>query len=199
MKVKRGETVAVTGASGVGKSTLLHILGGLDRPSGGEVTLGTVRLNQQSESELARLRNEKVGFVFQFHHLLQDFTAVENVMMPMLVAGLSTSEATRKSELLLAQVGLSSRTTHRPSQLSGGEQQRVAVARALANNPEVVLADEPSGNLDTTTGRQLHDLLFRLNREQGTTFVVATHNSELAELCGRETTIVAGQMSNKVS
>ena len=199
LKVKRGETVAVTGASGVGKSTLLHILGGLDRPTKGDVTLGSIDLNQQSETELAKLRNQKVGFVFQFHHLLQNFTACENVMIPMLVAGCSIAEATRKSELLLAQVGLSSRTTHRPSQLSGGEQQRVAVARALANDPEVVLADEPSGNLDTATGRQLHDLLFKLNEEQGTTFVVATHNTELAQQCGREATIVAGQMSLNAS
>ena len=181
LSLSQGEAVAITGASGVGKSTLLHILGGLDRPTSGRVRLGGEDLTSKSESHLARLRNEKVGFVFQFHHLMQDFSALENVMIPMLVAGLERSEAARRAELLLGKVGLRDRTSHRPSELSGGEQQRVAVARALANEPEVVLADEPSGNLDTATGRQLHDLLFQLNEDNGTTFLVATHNAELAE------------------
>ena len=152
--------VAVTGASGVGKSTLLHILGGLDRPSKGRVTVSRTSFEGLSEADLARFRNRKVGFVFQFHYLLDDFKALENVMIPMILGGRSHPEAARRGELLLEQVGLKDRMTHRPKQLSGGEQQRVAVARALANEPEIVLADEPSGNLDTATGRKLHDLLF---------------------------------------
>lgn len=194
LDMKKGETAAVTGASGVGKSTLLHILGGLDRPSKGAVSIDGKSLQDQSEKELARFRNKNVGFVFQFHYLLDDFTALENVMIPQLVAGRSQREARQKGELLLSQVGLTSRESHRPKQLSGGEQQRVAVARALANDPQIVLADEPSGNLDTATGRELHALLFELNSTNGTSFFIATHNEELAEQCNRRFRIEAGRL-----
>jgi len=186
--------LAVTGASGVGKSTLLHILGGLDRPTSGEVRLDEVEISRLSEQELARLRNQKVGFVFQSHYLLDDFSALENVMIPILLAGKSHTEARRRAELHLADVGLTDRQSHRPKQLSGGEQQRVAVARALANEPGIVLADEPSGNLDTATGRMLHELLFRLNKQNGTTFVIATHNRELADRCDREISMADGRI-----
>ncbi len=195
LKMKKGEVAAVTGASGVGKSTLMHILGGLDRPTSGEVWVDSTKLGGKSEQELARFRNKHIGFVFQFHYLLEDFTALENVMMPLLVAGKKRNEAMKNAELLLAQVGLSDRTTHLPRQLSGGEQQRVAVARALANEPQIVLADEPSGNLDTTTGRKLHDLLFQLNRDNDTSFLIATHNQELAGACARKFEIVDGYLA----
>ncbi|UCD65266.1 MAG: ABC transporter ATP-binding protein [Candidatus Zixiibacteriota bacterium] len=197
LDVARRETVAVTGASGVGKSTLLHILGGLDRPTKGEVVISGVSLSRQSEKALAMFRNEKVGFVFQFHYLLEDFSARENVAIPLLVAGRGKSEAMSRGELLLGLVGLKDRADHRPHQLSGGEQQRVAVARALANDPDIVLADEPSGNLDTATGRKLHDLLFELNSQQGTTFLIATHNRELAGRCERKLEIVDGVLTNQ--
>ncbi|MFH1687643.1 MAG: ABC transporter ATP-binding protein [bacterium] len=194
LSVQTGQMVAVTGVSGVGKSTLLHVLGGLDRPSQGQVTIGNEILQNMSEKRLAQYRNEKVGFVFQFHYLLQDFTALENVMMPSLVSGKSRRDARMNAEQLLDLVGLKDRTSHRPMQLSGGEQQRVAVARALANNPEIVLADEPSGNLDTNTGRNLHDLLFHLNQERNVTFLIATHNQELAQRCDRNLQIVDGKV-----
>ncbi len=192
--MRSGEITTVTGASGVGKSTLLHILGGLDRPNHGEVRIKGVLLNDQSQKALARLRNDKVGFVFQFHYLMDDFSAVENVMMPMIVAGRKMTEASTKAEQLLEQVGLIDRAMHRPKQLSGGEQQRVAVARALANDPEIVLADEPSGNLDTATGHRLHDLLFHLNAENDVTFLIATHNQELAARCDRRLEIADGKI-----
>ncbi len=198
LSLKRGEMVAVTGASGVGKSTLLHLLGGLDRPTSGEIRINGDSLAGKSETELAAFRNENVGFVFQFHYLLEDFSALENVMIPPLVAGRSRDEAKAQGERLLAMVGLSDRKSHRPTQLSGGEQQRVAVARALANDPRIVLADEPSGDLDTGTGRMLHDLLFRLNREHKTTFMIATHNLELAKGCDRLFEIVDGKISERV-
>jgi lipoprotein-releasing system ATP-binding protein len=192
LEVNEGEFVAITGVSGVGKSTLLHILGGLDRPSRGEVILKNTNLGQQSEQTLARFRNAHVGFVFQFHYLLDDFDATENVMIPMLQAGIPRGEANERSRNLLGQVGLAERAGHRPRQLSGGEQQRVAVARALANRPDVILADEPSGNLDTDTGRSLHNLFLRLNAERGVTIVIATHNMELARQCRRHLRMTDG-------
>jgi len=195
LNVRTREMVAVTGASGVGKSTLLHILGGLDHPTSGEVTISNVSLNGKSEKELARFRTKKVGFVFQFHYLLDDFSALENVMIPMLLNGKKRSEAIEQGELLLQQVGLIDRKSHRPKQLSGGEQQRVAVARALANDPEIVLADEPSGNLDTATGRKLHDLLFHLNSQKSISFLIATHNEELANRCNRQLTLADGVLA----
>jgi lipoprotein-releasing system ATP-binding protein len=195
--IQPGEMVAVTGASGVGKSTLLHILGGLDRPSSGSARIGDSDLSTKSETELAKLRNEKVGFVFQYHYLLEDFTALENVMIPMKVSGKPWSYARDHAELLLEQVGLKDRRTHRPRQLSGGEQQRAAVARALANDSAIIMADEPSGNLDIATGRKLHELLFELNKSKGTTFLIATHNRELAGQCNRELEIVDGKTVEK--
>jgi len=194
LEVRHGQMVAVTGASGVGKSTLLHILGGLDRPTRGQVSIGDQRLDQLTETGLARFRNRKVGFVFQFHYLLEDFTALENVLIPLLLAGVGRDQGRARAELLLEQVGLTDRATHRPRELSGGEQQRIAVARALANQPEIVLADEPSGNLDTATGRKLHDLLFRLNADNGTSFLIATHNRELADRCRLECTLADGKI-----
>jgi lipoprotein-releasing system ATP-binding protein len=180
-----GEVVAIVGASGAGKSTLLHLLGCLDRPSSGEVLLAGRPVSGRSERELAQIRNENIGFVFQFHHLLREFTALENVMMPMLIAGVKSSDAAARARDLLEQVGLSERLRHKSTQLSGGEQQRVAVARALANRPSVVLADEPSGNLDTHTSGQLHEIFFRLRAEHGVAMVLATHNQELAARADR--------------
>ncbi len=191
--IEKGEMVAVTGESGAGKSTLLHILGGLDKPTRGEVFIGNTNLRSKTERELARLRNKKIGFVFQFHYLLDNFTAGENVMMPLLVAGKPYNDAKKRAELILEKVGLKDRRKHFPMQLSGGEQQRVAVARALANDCEIVLADEPSGNLDIETGRKLHELLFELNKSNQTTFMIATHNRELAGRCHRELELVDGR------
>jgi lipoprotein-releasing system ATP-binding protein len=183
--VARGEIVAVVGASGSGKSTLLHLLGCLDRPSSGRVLVEGRDVAGLSGRELASLRNERIGFVFQFHHLLREFTALENVMLPSLIAGTGRRPAEQRARLLLDQVGLGSRASHRPSELSGGEQQRVAVARALSNEPVVVLADEPSGNLDTHTADHLHDLFFELREQHDVALVIATHNVELAERADR--------------
>ncbi|MFQ5453097.1 MAG: ABC transporter ATP-binding protein [Candidatus Zixiibacteriota bacterium] len=195
LEIKRRDISAINGVSGVGKSTLLHILGGLDRPTHGEVLVDDISLNGQSEQSLANFRNVKIGFVFQFHYLLEDFDALENVMIPMLISGEKRREAQAKGELLLSKVGLTNRAHHRPRQLSGGEQQRIAVARALANEPEIVLADEPSGNLDTKTGWKLHDLLFELNRGNNITFLIATHNPELTKRCDRKFEIHDGIIS----
>ena len=194
ISVLAGEAVAIVGASGAGKSTLLHLLGGLDRPNAGEVLLGGRNLATLSERELAVVRNERIGFVFQFHHLLRDFTALENVMMPLLIRGDSRSTALARAREVLNDVGLGQRLTHKSSQLSGGEQQRVAVARALANQPLVVIADEPSGNLDTHTGEQLHELFFRLRNEHGVAMVIATHNRDLAERADRVLHMKEGQL-----
>ncbi len=177
----RGETVSIVGPSGSGKSTLLHILGGLDLPTSGDVALGGRDLANLDDMELARIRNLYVGFVFQFHHLLRDFTALENVMMPQVIAGVSRASARKRALELLDQVSLADRSSHPPGKLSGGEQQRVAAARALANAPPVLLADEPSGNLDLDTSEMLHNVLFDLVRDHGTAMVVVTHNSALAE------------------
>jgi lipoprotein-releasing system ATP-binding protein len=192
--LNRGDMVAVVGESGVGKSTLLHILGGLDRPTAGEIEIDSELFLDKNESELAVYRNANIGFVFQHHYLLEDFTALENIMIPALIAGRSRQEAAEKSEQLLADVGLSDRMTHYPGQLSGGEQQRVAVARALVNDPKVVLADEPSGNLDIKTGEKLHRLLAGLNESRGTTVLVATHNKDLAKCCHRIVKLADGRL-----
>ncbi|MGD8277802.1 MAG: ABC transporter ATP-binding protein [Gemmatimonadota bacterium] len=183
--VAAAEAVAVIGASGAGKSTMLHILGCLDRPTTGEVRLAGRPVSALGDPELAEIRNRQIGFVFQFHHLLREFTAVENVMMPMLIGGLTPGAARERARDLLEEVGLGSRLSHKPGELSGGEQQRVAVARALANRPAVLIADEPSGNLDTHTSEQLHDLLFRMRDDHGVALVVATHNRELADRADR--------------
>jgi lipoprotein-releasing system ATP-binding protein len=185
LRVDSGETVAIVGNSGAGKSTLLHLLGGLDRPTTGGVLLGGCDLSEVDGDELARMRNRRVGFVFQFHHLLREFTALENVMMPCLIAGRPRAAAEDRARDLLTQVGLDDRASHRSTQLSGGEQQRVAVARALAAEPPLLLADEPSGDLDTQTSEELHDLLFRLRTSQGLGMVLVTHNQELASRADR--------------
>ncbi len=180
LEVMRGEMLAIVGASGAGKSTLLHIVGGLERPSEGSVRYGDVDVYALPDDRLARFRNERVGFVFQFHHLLPEFSAVENVMMPALIRNMDRGEAAKLAGGLLADVGLGGRLHHRPGELSGGEQQRVAVARALTLRPDVVLADEPTGNLDSHTGEAVHELLQKLNRERGITFIIVTHNDKLA-------------------
>jgi lipoprotein-releasing system ATP-binding protein len=185
LAVARGEIVAIVGASGVGKSTLLHLLGALDVPTSGEVVLEGNAYSSLAEPERDALRSRRIGFVFQFHHLLRDFTALENVMMPLLIGGEAEDTARDRASELLASVGLAGRLSHRPAQLSGGEQQRCAVARALVHDPQLVLADEPSGNLDHYHGEQLHQLLFGLVRELESTLVVVTHNRELAERADR--------------
>ncbi len=185
LTVERGEFVAIMGASGAGKSTLLHLLGALDRPTSGTVALDGETYAEQSAERLAAIRNRKLGFVFQFHHLLREFNALENVMMPLLIAGTSSAVARDKAEGLLATVGLSSRMLHRPAALSGGEQQRVAVARALVSDPLLVLADEPSGNLDYHNSERLHELFETLAREFETALVVVTHNRQLAARADR--------------
>lgn len=192
--VTPGEAVAIIGASGAGKTTLLHLLGGLDRPTAGQVVVAGRDLATLTEDELATVRNQRIGFVFQFHHLLREFTAVENVMMPVLIGGGNHASAKTRALELLRQVGLGERLTHKPWQLSGGEQQRVAVARALANHPAVVIADEPSGNLDTHTGEQLHELFFRLRADHGVALVIATHNRELADRADRVLHMKEGQL-----
>lgn len=179
------ETAAVLGASGVGKSTLLHILGTLERPSAGEICYEGVDVFAFTADALAAFRNRTIGFVFQFHHLLPEFTALENAMIPALIAQKSRKEARELAESILDQVGLSHRLGHRVGELSGGEQQRVAVARALVLHPRILLADEPTGNLDTKTGRHVHDLLLRLNQEHRVSLVVVTHNMELAGMMAR--------------
>ncbi len=178
--VHRGEVLAVVGASGAGKSTLLHLLGALDFASSGDVWLDGSRYADLDANALAEIRNRKLGFVFQFHHLLREFSALENVMMPLLIAGTSEREARSRAEEVLSEVGLAGRMTHRPAELSGGEQQRCAVARALVHDPSLVLADEPSGNLDHANADRLHELFFRLAREYETAVVVVTHNRQLA-------------------
>jgi lipoprotein-releasing system ATP-binding protein len=191
-----GEFVAITGASGAGKSTLLHLLGCLDQPTAGEVLLAGQSVAALSARALAAARNRHIGFVFQFHHLLREFTALENVMMPQLIAGRGRPEAALRARQLLEQVGLGSRTGHKSGELSGGEQQRVAVARALANQPLVLLADEPSGNLDTHTAAALHDLFLGLRRDTGVAMVMATHNRELAERADRVLRVKDGRLSS---
>ncbi|HET7603186.1 MAG TPA: ABC transporter ATP-binding protein [Gemmatimonadales bacterium] len=195
LAVARGEFVAIVGASGAGKSTLLQILGALDSPTAGQVALEGVAYDRLSETALAELRNRRIGFVFQFHHLLREFSALENVMMPLLISGRETEAARAHAAGLLEAMGLSARISHRPAQLSGGEQQRVAVARALAMDPVLVLADEPSGNLDYHHAEQLHELFARLAREFETALVVVTHNRQLA---GRAERILSMESGHRV-
>jgi lipoprotein-releasing system ATP-binding protein len=194
LRVEEGEMAAVIGASGVGKSTLLHILGGVDRPTSGEVLYRGSPLSRMSNGALARYRNREVGFVFQFHFLMPDFTALENVMMPLLIGGVGSRPARERAQELLGEVGLAERVHHRPGELSGGEQQRVAIARAAARNPRVILADEPTGNLDHETGAVTFAVLEKLNRERGVTMVLVTHNQELAGATGRCLRLIDGRM-----
>jgi lipoprotein-releasing system ATP-binding protein len=194
LTVDRGEFVAIVGASGSGKSTLLHLLGALDAPSGGTVRLAGQSYDEETPEGLAAVRNRKLGFVFQFHHLLREFTALENVMMPLLIAGEDDARARSRAEELLATVGLAGRMSHRPSQLSGGEQQRAAVARALVADPLIVLADEPSGNLDNANSERLHQLFAHLSREFETALVVVTHNRSLAARADRVLSLEGGHL-----
>ncbi len=194
LEIKRGEIIVIVGASGAGKSTLLHILGTLDRPTEGKVLFDGVNVFEMNDVELAKFRNRKIGFVFQFHHLLPEFTAIENVAMPAMISGKSFSEVKDRAFELLREVGLADRAEHKPSELSGGEQQRVAVARALMNSPEIVFADEPSGNLDSQNAEALHELIVELNRKHGQTFVIATHNEKLADKADRIVKIVDGKI-----
>lgn len=185
LEVERGEMLAVVGPSGIGKSTLLHLLGGLDRPDGGEVRIEERELTSMSNDELARFRNRNVGFVFQFHHLLPEFTAAENVAMPGWIGRIPREEALQKAAALLAELGLEARSRHFPNQLSGGEQQRVAIARALLADPLLFLADEPTGNLDLETSEKVFDLMRECHVKRGLTSVIVTHNPELASRCDR--------------
>ena len=194
LAVNRGEFVAIMGASGAGKSTLLHLLGALDRPTSGTVSLDGSEYHALDADQLASLRSRKVGFVFQFHHLLREFTALENVMLPQLIAGVAESAARTRAEELLATVGLAGRMTHEPGRLSGGEQQRVAVARALANDPVLLLADEPSGNLDAHNAERLHDLFSGLARQFETAVVVVTHNVLLSQRADRILSLEEGRL-----
>jgi lipoprotein-releasing system ATP-binding protein len=192
LEIADSSVVTIVGASGAGKSTLLHLIGTLDRPDEGRVLIDNTDLYKLSDKELAEFRNRNIGFVFQFHHLLPEFTAVENVALPAMIAGQGKEAALKRATELLDYLKLSDRLTHKPSQLSGGEQQRVAVARALVNNPKLILADEPSGNLDTENARKLHQLFFDLRDRFGQTFVVVTHNTELAQMADRTVTIKDG-------
>ena len=192
LEIADSSVVTIVGASGAGKSTLLHLIGTLDRPDGGRVLMDGTDLYKLSDKELAEFRNRNIGFVFQFHHLLPEFTAVENVALPAMIAGATKTEAMKRAGELLDYLKLSERATHKPSQLSGGEQQRVAVARALVNNPKLILADEPSGNLDTENARKLHQLFFDLRDRFGQTFIVVTHNTELAQMADRTVTMQDG-------
>lgn len=185
LSIRKGEMLGVIGASGAGKSTLLQILGALDKPTSGKVLFKGRDIASMDDNFLARLRNTSIGFVFQFHHLLPEFNSIENAMFPAIISGMSFSAAEKKAKALLDELGLSERVRHRPGELSGGEQQRVAVARALIQDPEVVLADEPTGNLDTATGNDLFELFLGLNERKGITFVVVTHNKSLSDRCHR--------------
>jgi len=181
LDIPRGESLAILGASGAGKSTLLHILGTLDHPTSGDITFGGVNVFAWNEEKISAFRNQKIGFVFQFHNLLPEFSSLENVMMPALINGISVKEAEKRAASLLEEMDLADRGTHKPGELSGGEQQRVAVARALIMNPDIILADEPTGNLDTETGKKVEDILISMNKMRQITLIVVTHNKALAE------------------
>lgn len=194
LSVQSAEVVSISGRSGAGKSTLLHILGTLDRPDSGKLWIDGQEITRLNDVHMSRFRNQRLGFVFQFHHLLPEFTALENIGIPMMIAGKSTSEVQSRGLELLKMMNLEHRAHHKPDALSGGEQQRVAVARALANSPAVVFADEPSGNLDAQTAAQLHTLFFELREKLGQTFIVVTHNAELAGMADRNLTMIEGQI-----
>jgi lipoprotein-releasing system ATP-binding protein len=192
--IMKGEMLGIVGVSGAGKSTLLHIIGALDRPTEGDVIFNSQGIFKMTDIQLAEFRNRKIGFVFQFHHLLPEFTALENVMMPVLISKKGKDEAIKEAKRILTEVGLRDRINHKPGQLSGGEQQRVAVARALINNPQLVLADEPTGNLDSKTSEDVYELLYKLNREMGQTFVIVTHNDTLVKRMTRVIRLADGMI-----
>jgi lipoprotein-releasing system ATP-binding protein len=193
-EIRPGEIVSVIGASGAGKSTLLHLLGTIDLPTAGKILFDGTDVTRMSPAALAEFRNRQIGFVFQFHHLLPEFTALENVMMPGLILRMPRAVCAAEANAMLSRLGLADRVTHRPGELSGGEQQRVALARALLLKPRLLLADEPTGNLDTQTGRDMHDLFLELNRELGMTLLIVTHNAELAAQTGRRLRMADGLM-----
>ena len=194
LTINKGEIISIVGVSGAGKTTLLHILGTLDKPDSGLLEMNGTNIFSLNDKKLAAFRNKNIGFVFQFHHLLPEFTAIENVCIPAFIAGVSKSDAEEKANELLNFLGLSNRINHKPGELSGGEQQRVAVARALINNPSVILADEPSGNLDSATARELHQLFFVLREKFNQTFIIVTHNEELADMADRKLVMSDGNI-----
>ncbi len=194
LELPRSEMAAVTGVSGSGKSTLLHLLGGMDKPDGGSIVIHGREITRMRPKELSAFRNETIGFVFQFHHLLPEFTALENVMMPLLLRGRSRDSASPEAEELLAEVGLAERTHHRPGELSGGEQQRVALARALAGKPKLLLADEPTGNLDPHTSEEIGQVLLEMHARHGLTSIIVTHNEKLARICTRSYRLAEGKL-----
>lgn len=197
LTIDKNEVVSIVGPSGSGKTTLLQILGTLDKPDSGSIVINGQRISGLKDKELARFRNQEIGFIFQFHQLLPEFTALENVMMPALIGGMSKAEAQDKALDLITMLGLSDRAEHKPNELSGGEKQRIAVARALVNDPAVVLADEPSGSLDTQNKEDLHQLFFDLRDRLGQTFVIVTHDEKLAELTDRTIHLVDGQLKDR--
>ncbi|MBS1623593.1 MAG: ABC transporter ATP-binding protein [Bacteroidetes bacterium] len=196
LQVQKGEVISIVGASGAGKSTLLHIIGTLDKPDSGTVTIGGESISGKKDKALAAFRNAKLGFIFQFHHLLPEFTALENVCIPAFIAGTKTAVAEKRAKELLDLLKLGHRTGHKPNELSGGEQQRVAVARALMNNPAIVMADEPSGNLDSDNARDLHKLFFDLRDQLGQTFIIVTHNEDLAQMADRKIVMKDGRIAD---
>ena len=198
LQINKGEIVTIVGASGAGKTTLLQIIGTLEKADKGDVIFNGQNISKMNQKTLAAFRNKNIGFVFQFHHLLPEFTALENICIPAYIAGTPKNEALKKATQLLEYLKLTDRANHKPSMLSGGEQQRIAVARALINNPEVILADEPSGNLDSQNAKELHELFFKLREQTGQTFVIVTHNPTLAQMADRTITIRDGKIeSNK--
>lgn len=196
LEIKKGEVISVVGASGAGKSTLLHIIGTLDKPNNGKVEINDINISNLKDKELSLFRNKNIGFVFQFHHLLPEFTALENVCIPAFIHKTSKAEAEKRAMELLTALGVAERASHKPSELSGGEQQRVAVCRALINNPSVILADEPSGNLDSASAKELHQLFFTLRDELAQTFIIVTHNEELANMADRKLVMKDGKIIN---
>ncbi len=194
LQIKKGEIISIVGASGAGKSTLLQIIGTLDHPNNGSIAINDVNTSVLKDRELSMFRNKNIGFVFQFHHLLPEFTALENVCIPAYIRKTPKNEAEQKAMELLKALGVDGRANHKPSELSGGEQQRVAVCRALINNPTVILADEPSGNLDSESAKELHQLFFKLRDELNQTFIIVTHNEELANMADRKLTMKDGQI-----
>lgn len=195
--IDQGQSLAILGVSGAGKSTLIHIMGTLDHPTSGAVLFDDVNVFDWNETRLADFRNRKIGFVFQFHNLLTEFSCLENTMMPALIHGLSRQEARERAEIILNDVGLGNRLTHKPGELSGGEQQRVAVARALIMEPEIILADEPTGNLDTETGKKIEDLLIKFNQDKKITLIIVTHNKSLADRMSQNIGLKDGKIVNR--